>query len=422
MPDQLAENTDITVDHHTVTCPFCGLLCDDLTVASSRGALRVTANGCPKARTSYARAVPAAAPAIDGTSVSFDAALAAAARILKRSRQPLIGGLGTDIDGARAAIALAERCGAIVDHLHGRALAHNVRVLQTRGFATTTLAEVRNRADLVVLVGVDINDDFHEFARRCLRPPTALVEERLASRRVFHIGPAAQAPRQAGVNAERVVCRDSEVLDTVNALRALRMQRTPRLRGRRQQAVAALAAALAASEYAVFVWAPGQLGEDGDLLIGAICDLVADLNRNKRAAGLSLGGNDGGQSVMSAAAWLTGYPLQLSFAGPTIEYDPLRYETARLLAADAVDSLTWISTFNPCPAPATTLPLITIGMPDMSPDAARGVFLPAGTPGLDHRGQLIRTDGVIALPVPQLRDLALPSVAFLLQEISKRLG
>ena len=405
-----------------MTCPFCGLLCDDLSVAAAGGTLRVTENGCPKARASYTRAVPAATPAIDGKPVSLDAALAAAARILKRSRQPLIGGLGTDIDGARAAIALAERCGAIVDHLHGRALAHNVRVLQTRGFATTTLAEVRNRADLVVLVGVGINDDFHEFARRCLRPPTALVEARLAARRIFHIGPAAQLPRQPGVDADSIACRDTEVLDTVNALRTLRLQRKPRLRGRRQQAVAALADAIAASEYAVFVWAPGQLGEDGDLLIGALCDLVADINRSKRAAGLALGGNDGGQSVMSAAAWLTGYPLQLSFAGPTIEYDPLRYDTARLLAADAVDSLTWISTFNPRPAPPTSLPQITIGMPEMAAAATRGVFLPAGTPGLDHAGQLIRTDGVIALPVPQLRELALPPVAFLLNEISKRMG
>jgi len=422
VPEQLAENSDPSTLHHAVACPFCGLLCDDLVVAETRGALSVTDNGCAKARIAYARPVVAASPLVNGKPASLDDALNAAARQLKRSRQPLFGGFGTDIDGARAALALAERCGAIVDHLHGRALAHNVRVLQTRGLATTTLAEVRNRADLVVLVGADINDDFHEFARRCLRPSSALAEERLATRRVFHLGPAREAPRQPGVDAESIACSREEVLDLVNALRALRLQRQPRLRGKRLQAVSNLAGAIAASEYAVFVWTPGQLGEDGDLVIGAVCDLIADINRSKRAAGLALGGNDGGQSAIATAAWLTGYPLQLSYAGRTLEYDPLRYDTARLLAAGAVDSLLWVSTFNPHPAPVTDLPQTVIGMPTAQASSMRGVYLPAGTPGLDHRGQLIRTDGVVALPLPQLRDVALPSAAFLLHEIAKRMG
>ncbi len=39
------------------------------------------------------------------------------------------------------------------------------------------------------------------------------------------------------------------------------------------------------------------------------------------------------------------------------------------------------------------------------------VFLPAGTPGVDHRAHLFRTDKVVMLPLPGLRESGLASVA-----------
>jgi formylmethanofuran dehydrogenase subunit B len=59
---------------------------------------------------------------IDGAPVALSTAITAAARLLDASRQPLIAGLGTDIAGARAAIALARRIGAAVDHMNADAL------------------------------------------------------------------------------------------------------------------------------------------------------------------------------------------------------------------------------------------------------------------------------------------------------------
>ncbi len=425
MPESTAENSEAIHRHEAVTCPFCGLLCDDLVVEEQAGELRALDNACPKARLAYARALPSVTASVNGKPASLESAIDAAAKLLKRSRLPLVGGLGTDVDGSRAALALAERCGAIVDHLHGQALAHNVRVLQTRGLATTTLAEVRNRADLVVMVGADINDDFHAFARRCLAPAEALVPERLARRRIVHLGPPKQAPRQEGLRVEQIPCAPEDYAATVSSLRALIAGRGLRAEGRgaakRLAALRALSEAVSASEYAVFVWAPGQLGPGGDLVIGALCDLVADINRTRRAAGLSLGGNDGAQSALATCAWQTGYPLRLSYAGDVLEYDPLRYDATRLLAREEVDTVLWISSFTPVPPPATRLPLIVLGTPATTPTGT-GVFLPVGTPGLDHPGQLIRSDGVVALPLPQLRERGLPSAADLLRALATRMG
>lgn len=408
--------------HEAVTCIFCSLLCDDLTTETRGHQVRALAQACPKAERAYAASVPASTPLIDGKPASFDAALAAASRILKRSRQPLFGGLATDVDGMRAALALAERCGAIVDHLHGTALARGVRVLQSRGQATTTLAEVRNRADLVLLLGVDLNTDFHRFVDVCLQPAESLHPERLAARRIVHLGPKASRPRHAGLVTEHLACTDVELPALVNALRVALKGGKPTLTGKRGKAVAQLADTIRGAAYTVLVWAPGQLPDHaGDLLISSAGELIAELNRTQRAAGLALGGNDGGQTALASCTWTTGFPLQLSFAGDTLDFDPTRYQTARLLAAGEVDALLWVSCFGDRRPPDTRLPCVVVGTAGSAISRAGSVYLPAGTPGIDHAGQLMRTDAVVVLPLQALRQTAARPAAAVLSALAGQL-
>ena len=93
---------------------------------------------------------------IDGKEVSRKAAISEAARLLAASRVPLIAGLGTDIAGARAAIALASRIGAAIDHMHADALLRRLDVMRSADLMTTTPAEARLRADCLLLVGSGI--------------------------------------------------------------------------------------------------------------------------------------------------------------------------------------------------------------------------------------------------------------------------
>ena len=67
------------------------------------------------------------APGSTADPVALDAAIAEAARLLGASRLPVIAGLGTDVAGARAAIALAQRLGGVVDHMHSRRAAARPR-------------------------------------------------------------------------------------------------------------------------------------------------------------------------------------------------------------------------------------------------------------------------------------------------------
>ena len=94
-----------------------------------------------------------------------------AARLLARSRQPLIAGLGADIDGARAAIALAERVGGVIEHMHSAALLRDLDCLRETGIMLTTPGEARVRADVVLLVGDGLTETWPHLNERLLAPP-----------------------------------------------------------------------------------------------------------------------------------------------------------------------------------------------------------------------------------------------------------
>jgi formylmethanofuran dehydrogenase subunit B len=55
-----------------VACPFCGLACDDLTVAATPERVNVREAGCRLSREGFERAPPAKTPRIAGQKATLD--------------------------------------------------------------------------------------------------------------------------------------------------------------------------------------------------------------------------------------------------------------------------------------------------------------------------------------------------------------
>jgi len=407
------------------TSPFCLLLCDTLAVRAdaSSAALELAEGTCAGARVGLSRftAAPSAAtPQVDGRSVAPADALDAAARILAGSRQPLFGGLGTDVAGARALYRLACEAGAICDPAAGDALMQAVRTQQDRGGYGTTLAEVRNRADLLVCLGGLPAGDAAEFLARC-----GVGDEGLPQRHLVLLGgsPGDQAALaalrgRAKLTTESVPLQ-GDLFATVALLSALVARRAVQA----PPALAALAERLLAARYGVLVGQTAALPAHGGLLIEAVQRIVATLNAGTRAAAMWLGGGNGAGTVNEVFTWLSGLPLRSRAGAARPEHDPLCFGTARLLADAAVDSLLWISTFDPDSAPpATQLPLVVLGHPALASSAQRtgSVFIPVSTPGIGSAGHLFRADGGAVVPlVPLYRD-SLPPLAQVLGGLTQR--
>ena len=139
--------------YENVTSPFDGMLNDDIAIERRGDALKVLKGACPKSVAGFERKLPRAQASVRGKPVELAAAIKEAARLIGEAELPLFGGLATDVEGMRAALAVAECAGGIVDHALSGALYRNLKVLQISGWITSTLTETRNRADLIIVVG-----------------------------------------------------------------------------------------------------------------------------------------------------------------------------------------------------------------------------------------------------------------------------
>ena len=408
------------------TCPFCPLACDHLRLCGGVGEAPLTLAGGECARASSAlasfAAEPAVQPELDGAPCSLDAAIAAAATWLHASRQPLFAGMGTDVAGARALYPLACASGAVCDG--GEALMQGLRALQDRGQFTTTLAEVRTRADVIVFIGGVPLDVAPLIGTRC-----GIGDSQVAQRHIVVVGPAAADAAtlanwagQGGVAVESLPL-SGDLFDTVSLLAALVNERLP---DSASPTLAALAQRLRQARYAVLVGAPPRLPAQGGLIVEAVHNIVGTLNKTTRAAALWLGGGNGLATANQVFAWLSGLPLR-SRAGPRgLEHEPLCFDGARLLAQGAVDSLLWLASFDAASLPPpNALPMIVLGHPAMASVCRRPglptLFIPVATPGIGAAGHVFRTDGTVLMPLHAVVDQGLPTMAEVLLRITRAL-
>ncbi|MDL2336539.1 MAG: formylmethanofuran dehydrogenase [Pseudomonadota bacterium] len=417
------------------TCPFCPLLCDNVgvTTAPDQPAipLKLQGSDCPRAARALQRfsGTPSAAtPQIDGEPCDLASAVEVAARVLAASRQPLFGGLGTDVAGARALYRLACETGAISDAAQGDALMHGLRAMQDRGQFTSTFAELRTRADLIVCLGGSPAVQHPEFFRRC-----GIGEDLVAARHIVLLGAAAGDDVPAtlatlsgsrGITAEAIDLH-GDLFDTASMLAALVARRVV---SGAPPTLVALAERLRAAHYGVIVWQNPELPAHGALLVATINHIVGLLNRTTRAAGFQLGGGNGAATVNQVFSWLSGLPLR-SRAGPVgLEHEPLCFDAKRVLAGGAADALLWLSSFNADPLPATALPRVVIGHPDLARDlsvsasGAPTVFIPVSTPGIGSGGHLFRTDGVVLMPLNAVYADTLPTAASVISRLTSAIA
>ena len=411
-----------------VPCPFCGILCDDIVIENDNNRLKVLENGCTKAIGLFEQETPKASAKIKGRNVTLDDAIDSVANIINKSHTPLIAGLGTDVMGMRSVMELADKSGAILDHMHGNGLIRNTLVLQDLGWIMTTMAEIKNRADLVIFAGTDATN-FPRFYERVIWNENSMFKKKNDDREIVYIGEKLNSKLGISPNKKRPTvldCKTEQIGEIISSLHALVTGATldvKEIAGVKIKTLQILAEKMKAAKYGVIVWAPSELDiPHAELTIQNFCEIVKYLTRVTRFAGFSLGGNDGGMSANGVCAWQSGYPLRVNFNKGYPDYDPHRYSTQQVLKNKEVDSLVWISSFeSKVNSPKASIPTIVLGKPDTKLNFKPDVFIPVSTPGIDHTGQIIRTDSVVSLPLKKLRQSPYASVHSILNQVIERM-
>lgn len=413
-----------------VTSPFCGVGTDDLTIQVDGLAVKVIENGCAVNTPAFEQPIGDLNPQIAGKTVSLQEAANKAAGLLAASQLPVIGGCATDVNGMRALLSLADRCGAVVDNMGFNSARNNFLTLQDSGWMNTTLAEVKNRCDLLLVIGTDLDAAVPRFFEHYLWNEAMFLPD-AKQRKVIYLGKSPSGNSSTSPNgqaAQVFVCPDADLPDVVTVLRAL-------VKGQPIQAehvggiaisnLKVIADQLKTAQYGVVTWAAGALGigTHAELVVQTVSEMIKDINDGgTRCSGLPLAGKEGDLTANQVCGWTTGYPARVSFAKGFPEYDPYLFDSNAMLNNGEADTLLWVQAFNvKAIPPEMAVPTIVIGRAGMTFTQQPDVYIPVGTPGIDHAGHAYRTDNVVAIRLKKLRDSGLPSTADVISAIENAL-
>ena len=392
------------------TCPACGLLCDDLVIDNNQHKITVLASGCAKGITFFEQPLNQdldnISPKVNGKPASLQQATAHAVTLLKASQQPLFAGLSTDVGGFRSLYHLSHKTNARLQHMNAPSMVRNMKVLQSTGWQTTTLTEVKNRADVIVCFG-DISKHNPRFFERFVDIDGMFVQAK--HRQIIVIGETNNKgiiKSNALESAQILICRANELPSITIALRALvagKHLKTTEIAGVKLSDLQAVADTLKVAKYAVLAWVAKDLDfPHAELTIQNITETVAILNQRTRAAGLPLGSSDGDTSANNTNTWLSGLALN----DKPIEHD----------------CMVWMNSFSPEKLlPVTDKPLIVFGNSNCQFEGVPDVFIPIATPGLDCSGTLFRVDSSVVLPLKKCRENSLLTLSQVVSEIEKLL-
>jgi formylmethanofuran dehydrogenase subunit B len=296
----------------------------------------------------------------------------------------------------------------------------NLRVLQNTGWISTTLTEIRNRADLLVVACSDMTRRFPRFFERCFGDFETLFET--GNRKLWFLGripdelPAALRRRTKSLAIEPAGI--AELFAALRTLLAGRDLRATQVAGVPMEQVGELLMQMRSARYGVLTWAAGDfMVPHADLGIQSMCEFVRALNVETRFSVLPLGGNEGDMTALQVTTWQTGFPIRVNFSGGAPAQDPLHDSARHLLQQAEVDAMLFVSALDAsCVPPEGSIPRIVLGRAGMRTGGC-AAFIPVAVPGLHHAGHLYRGDNVVAMRLRKLAASTLPSAAEALQQI-----
>lgn len=280
-------------------------MCDDVTVFGGEDGARLRPE-CTLGRAWFSARMlrPRDAPAatIDGRPVELDAAVARMAELLREARHPLVHGFSdATVEDARAALALADRLGAVVatDRLDGPW--PGAAAVPLRGASTATLGEIRDRSRVIVIWREDPETTHPRLLER-------LGLDGDGERTVVVVDDADTATaHRAELRLRWPRERDLAALVTLHALERSLPVDAGELDG--------LYKRLAAVPHAAFIYGSGlTAGAGGQRRALALHELVRALCQERHVVTLELPRVPGTRGADDVLAWQSGYGGKVDFS------------------------------------------------------------------------------------------------------------
>ena len=413
-----------------VTCPFCGVTCDDLEVHVEDGKIRDVKNACVLGKDTFLHHLEGlATPRIDGKPASIEACIEAAADILARAKYPLIYGLdSTELHAHRKAIELADLIGANIDHTSSVCHAPSLQAVQTVGIPTCTVGEVKNRADLVIFWGANPAEAHPRHATRySVTVKGMFTPQGRKDRTVIHVD-VRRTPtsRMADTFLQIKPHSDYEIFSTLTALVNGHDLDIAEVGGVPLQEWRDLVELMKGAKFGILYWGMGLTMTRGKYLnVVALLRLCQELNRFTKFLGAPLRGHGNVVGMAQVLTWQTGFPFAVNMSRGYPRFNPGEFSVADLLGRGEVDAALIIAAdaIGNFPAKAAqhlkSIPLIAVDPKESETTKVAQVVIPAAQAAVAAEGVAYRMDH-IPLPLKKVVDSPYPSDREILERIIAR--
>lgn len=409
------------VTHENLVCPFCSLHCDDIKLDLKDNKLYLR-NEVPKSckdkfekfnQKSYQNQ----SSKIKGKICSNDEASNYAKRLLSQSKETIIYNSSSDVNITRELLHSASKINAIIDHANSPIFLKNVGIFQRRGYMATSLTEIKNKSDVVILFSNKILNTYPRLLEKFLVPKNSFSINS-KNKKIYIIGDKKSNVADCKLKDKRITFIDFNNKNIPLLLDSL--MKRENISELNNTIFSKLSNDIIKSKYLSVLWATSEYiaYKECDQIIHKISDYVVAINEKTRAGCLCLAGNDGDVSAIQTLGWMTGFPSRIKFTGNYFEYDKDTNNARHLISLNSCDLVLHINVIS-----EKKLILnkkhknIVIGRLSTKFNIDPDVFIPCGVPGIDYPGHVFRTDNVVSLPLTAVKIPNLKSTQEILREI-----
>jgi len=340
-------NDGKTITCSDVTCPVCGMSCDDILVELTDDAI-VTKNACLMGDAKFQELRShhrIKKPLLFGQEAEWNAVLEYTAEMLVNAKRPLLFmGSETSTEAMSVGIAMAEYLGALVDGNATICHGPTVMGLQDAGCVSATLGECKNRADLNIYWGCNPADSHpRHMSRHSHYQRGFWTEQGFKGRKMVVVDPRrSPTAAQADLHLQLKPGTDYELIDAF--LTILRNQEphesTYETTGITREQMQQLVDMIKASKFAVIWVGLGIASSHGKHYNASIAmRLTQECNKITKFVISANRGHCNVAGFNQVLSWQHGFPFGVDFSRGMPRYQPGEYTTVDALYRGEVDAV-----------------------------------------------------------------------------------
>lgn len=391
-----------------VICTVCGCCCDDLIVEVEDAHVKSVKNACALSMSKLMdRQERLCSPMVRENGilreVSLKEALDRAAQILSEARYPLLWGWSlTSNEAVSLGVELAEILGGVIDN--NSSICHGPGIIGVHdiGVSSSTLGEVKNRADLIIYWG---SNPVHAHPRHMTRY-TAMARGRFRKSRNERTLIVVDVRRTDTAKLADLYIKlkpnsDYEFLSALRAAVRGEEIEQEEIAGVPLEKIEEMAELMIGCEFGALFYGVGltmSLGKSRN--IDAALSLVRDLNSKTKFTIIPMRGHFNVTGANEVTTWLSGYPFGVDYSHGYPYYNPGDTTAVDILRRDECDAVLVVASDPAAHFPASLIrkllemPVITIDPHRSATVEISEVAIPTAILGVEASGTIYRMDGV----------------------------